>query len=107
MSVRLACALYLICLGLIFSCSRAYAIENKWGNTQCDEWANFSKIIAYKFRDTRELGDVEDELTKVQANNPELPIAKKLVALVYYKKDISPADIWHIVYNQCMMDRSI
>jgi len=107
MSVRLVCALYLICLGLMFSCAKVYAMEDKWGNEECSGWADFTKIITYKFREVHSEDEVIAELNRVQNGNPDLHIAINLVHLTYFKKELSPVDMWHVVYNQCMMDRSI
>ena len=72
------------------------------GQTPCDEWANFTKIITYRFRDVglpREL--VKDELAKTMGKNPEIAVANGWIDYTYDNPDKSPVQIWKDVYGMC------
>jgi hypothetical protein len=69
----------------------------------CDEWANFTKIVTYKFRDTNKPEkEVLDELKNgIMGKDPEIDIALKWVAYSYANPNLDPVEMWEKVYDVC------
>ena len=83
-----------------FFMSATFVVEA--GQTPCDEWANFTKIITYRFRDVglpREL--VKDELKKTMGKNPEIDVANGWIDYAYDHPEKSPVEVWKDVYGMC------
>lgn len=72
-----------------------------YAETPCDEWANFSKIIAYKWRDIYSAEEVEKEVRKANGQDPEIELAVFWVRFVYANKALTPVDTWKEVYKLC------
>jgi hypothetical protein len=90
-----ACAVVILLFGLVF-------LNEARAATPCDEWANFTKIITYKFRDSEVPKQaVIDELARVMPDNPELLTANKWIELSYNHKELSPKGVWLRVYDEC------
>jgi hypothetical protein len=76
--------------------------------TACNDWADFTQIIAYRFRDnyiSRE--KVKTELEKVKGGDPEMSIAQSLIDYSYAHPEKDAAAIWHGVYEQCLKENAI
>jgi len=71
--------------------------------TLCDEWANFSKIIAYHVRDdlhkTRK--ESEAELRAKMGTHPEIEVAVFWLNYAYNHPELNYVDLWKSVYKQC------
>jgi hypothetical protein len=80
--------------------------NSAFAETQCDEWANFSKIIAYRMRDG--VADIppqklQDVVLKVKEQNlPDVDKAIVWVNYVYAHPNVSPIQIWKDVYQACI-----
>ena len=93
-------ALILLALGF----GKAYATE--YGTTACDEWANFTKIITFKFRDVGySNAQVKEELLRVMGQNNEISTALVLVDYTYTNDKLDAEAIWHGVYEGCNAGR--
>lgn len=70
--------------------------------TSCDEWANFTKIITYRLRDTNKPEkDVVYDLKSTMGKDPEIDVALKWVALSYANPNLDPIELWEKVYAVC------
>lgn len=71
--------------------------------TPCDEWANFAKIITYRFRDVggHTVTEVQDELKKSRGNDPEIDKALGWIGYSFAHPELSPVQIWEGVYTMC------
>jgi hypothetical protein len=70
--------------------------------TQCDEWANFTKIITYRFRDdgqTRE--KVKQELERVMGKHPDIGIGLSWIDYSYDHPETDPVTMWENVFSEC------
>ena len=72
--------------------------------TPCDEWANFTKIITFKFRDMGEYSvtEVQDELKRTKGKDPEVNIALGWIGYTYAHPELNPVQIWNSVYEICL-----
>ena len=72
-------------------------------DTPCDEWANFTKIITYRFRDAGEYSvtEVQEELKRTRGRDPEINIALGWIGYSYAHPELSPVQIWNGVYTLC------
>jgi hypothetical protein len=70
--------------------------------TPCDEWANFTKIITYRFRDNGfpRLA-VKAELNRMMGGAPEIEVAQGWIDYAYDHKDMSPEEVWNGVFKEC------
>lgn len=76
--------------------------------TGCDEWADFTKIITYRFRDTGMPRDkVKTELGRVKGGDPEMDIALGLIDYSYAHPKDDAVKIWHGAYEKCLKENSI
>ena len=70
--------------------------------TPCDEWANFTKIITYRFRDTGKTEkEVKNELIRTMGDNAEIDQALGWVGYTYANPKLNPIQIWEGVYTAC------
>jgi len=70
--------------------------------TPCDEWANFAKIITYRFRDTGKTEkEVKTELIRTMGDNAEIEQALGWVGYAYANPKLNPIEIWEGVYTAC------
>lgn len=70
--------------------------------TPCDEWANFTKIITYRFRDTGKTEkEVKNELIRTMGDNAEIDQALGWVGYAYANPKLNPIQIWEGVYTAC------
>ena len=68
----------------------------------CDEWANFTKIVTYRLRDTNKPEkEVIDDLKSMMGKDPEIDTAVKWVAYSYANPNLDPIDLWEKVYAIC------
>lgn len=71
-------------------------------DTPCDEWANFAKIITYRFRDTGKTEkEVKNELIRTMGDNAEIEQALGWVGYTYANPKLNPIQIWEGVYTAC------
>ena len=71
-------------------------------DTPCDEWANFTKIITYRFRDTGKTEkEVKDELIRTMGKDKEIDQALGWVGYAYANPKLNPIQIWEDVYTAC------
>lgn len=71
-------------------------------DTPCDEWANFAKIITYRFRDTGKTEkEVKDELIRTMGKDKEIDYALGWVGYLYANPDLNAIKIWEGVYTAC------
>jgi hypothetical protein len=76
--------------------------------TGCDEWADFTKIITFRFRDTGMPKDkVKTELMRVKGGDPEMDIALGLIDYSYAHPKDDAVKIWHGAYEKCLKKNSI
>lgn len=76
--------------------------------TPCDEWANFTKIMAYKFRDSGfPRGLVKDELKRVMSWNPDLVAGLAWVDFAYDHDKDDPVSVWELAYKECREKRGV
>ena len=70
--------------------------------TPCDEWANFAKIITYRFRDTGKTEkEVKTELIRTIGDNAEIDQALGWVGYAYANPNLNAIQIWEGVYTAC------
>jgi hypothetical protein len=70
--------------------------------TPCDEWANFTKIITYRFRDTGKTEkEVKNELIRTMGDNAEIEQALGWVGYAYANPKLNAIQIWEGVYTAC------
>ena len=70
--------------------------------TPCDEWANFAKIITYRFRDTGKTEkEVKTELIRTMGDNAEIDQALGWVGYAYANPNLNAIQIWEGVYTAC------
>ena len=70
--------------------------------TPCDEWANFTKIITYRFRDTGKTEkEVKNELIRTMGDNAEIEQALGWVGYAYANHKLNAIQIWEGVYTAC------
>ena len=80
----------------------AFFVSTAFAGTQCDEWANFTKIITYRFRDAglpKEL--VKQELSRTMGKHPEQDVANGWIDYTYDNPDKDSVQIWKDVYRMC------
>ena len=71
-------------------------------DTPCDEWANFTKIITYRFRDTGKTEkEVKNELIRTMGENAEIDKALGWVGYTFANPKLTPVQIWEGVYLAC------
>lgn len=87
---------------ILFTSSYVFAKDKEIA--ECDEWANFTKIITYKFRDNGfNETDVKVELTRAMNENAELPTAINWISFSYAHPELTDRQIWDSVYDKCKM----
>lgn len=70
--------------------------------TPCDEWANFTKIITYRFRDTGKTEkEVKNELIRTMGDNAEINQALGWIGYTYAHPELNPVQVWDSVYSLC------
>ena len=70
--------------------------------TPCDEWANFTKIITYRFRDTGKTEkEVKTELIRTMGDNAEIDQALGWVGYTFANPNLNAIQIWEGVYTSC------
>jgi len=70
---------------------------------ECDEWANFTKIITYRGRDKGvDIQVVKRNLEEGEMKgNPDMSTALNLVDYSYAHPELDSVQIWNAVYSNC------
>jgi len=90
---------------VLFLFTSSYVFAKDKANAACDDWADFTKIITYKFRDNGFTeNEVKAKLTRAMAGNAELPIAYNWIAYTYAHTDLTDRQIWNAVYSKCISE---
>jgi hypothetical protein len=70
--------------------------------TPCDEWANFSKIITYRFRDNGyPRQQVKSELNRLMGGAPEIEVAQGWVDYSFDHPELNAEEVWKGVFKEC------
>lgn len=91
-----------VCIYILFQPSLAFAEQ-----ASCDEWANFTKIVSYKFRDRgRTHAETKEALNREMGHAAEIDTAQGYVDYAYNNADLDPVEIWMDVYKNCQQKQA-
>jgi hypothetical protein len=103
-AITWGCVLFVLyAVYCLFASSDTYAAEG----TQCDQWANFTKVVTYRLRDEGEQKEaVKAKFTSDAAKFPdlsqeELPTALAWIDYSYAHPDVDSVTMWGMVYEEC------
>jgi hypothetical protein len=76
--------------------------------TPCDEWANFTKIITYKFRDYGQPREaVKAELKRVMPGHPDLDVGLAWIDFSFDHAAYDSVKVWELAYEECRAKRGV